>query len=272
MACWVLYGLQRRPAARQVGGHRNSFFFLTGPSRNRKPYTAFWCSKTSLHAAQANGPSLPFIALRPVSAPPSERVGVCRVAGVTTLDSGSAPSKNSRQRVNTSRVAVLTRLNTSTAVVLTVITFEHRLNVNAPALWWNALATRASFALPRLRWVSLHLFPDGKGRQQVCLPESRPRANGYSTCLFDANGYSIVVLSHQLHLRYSAWFYSLAWCVALYNLVRPVLYLATYACLVAFEVIISATINLWFAFFGHLSPPPSPFLGARMTSFRQQLS
>ena len=37
---------------------------------------AFWCSKTSLHAAQANGPSLPFIALRPVSAPPSERVGV----------------------------------------------------------------------------------------------------------------------------------------------------------------------------------------------------
>ena len=29
---------------------------------------AFWCSKTSLHAAQANGPSLPFIALRPVSA------------------------------------------------------------------------------------------------------------------------------------------------------------------------------------------------------------
>ena len=57
---------------------------------------AFWCSKTSLHAAQANGPSLPFIALRPVSAPPSERVGVCRVAGVTTLDSGSAPSKNSR--------------------------------------------------------------------------------------------------------------------------------------------------------------------------------
>ena len=60
---------------------------------------AFWCSKTSLHAAQANGPSLPFIALRPVSAPPSERVGVCRVAGVTTLDSGSAPSKNSRQRL-----------------------------------------------------------------------------------------------------------------------------------------------------------------------------
>ena len=88
---------------------------------------AFWCSKTSLHAAQANGPSLPFIALRPVSAPPSERVGVCRVAGVTTLDSGSAPSKNSRptrphltERVNTSRGAVLTRLNTSTAVVLTV--------------------------------------------------------------------------------------------------------------------------------------------------------
>ena len=37
---------------------------------------AFWCSTTSLHAAQANGPSLPFIALRPVSAPPSERVGV----------------------------------------------------------------------------------------------------------------------------------------------------------------------------------------------------
>ena len=29
---------------------------------------AFWCSKTSLHAAQAKGPSLPFIALRPVSA------------------------------------------------------------------------------------------------------------------------------------------------------------------------------------------------------------
>ena len=29
---------------------------------------AFWCSKTSLHAAQVKGPSLPFIALRPVSA------------------------------------------------------------------------------------------------------------------------------------------------------------------------------------------------------------
>ena len=33
----------------------------------------------------------------------------------------------------------------------------------------------------------------------------------------------------KLHLRYLVWFYSLTWCVALYNLVRTVLYLATYA-------------------------------------------
>ena len=57
----------------------------------------------------------------------AQRVRGRVAAGVTTLDSGGAPSKNSRptrphltERVNTSRGAVLTRLNTSTAVVLTV--------------------------------------------------------------------------------------------------------------------------------------------------------
>ena len=81
---------------------------------------AFWCSKTSLHAAQANGPSLPFTALASLST--AQRVRGRVAAGVTTLDSGGAPSKNSRptrphltERVNTSRGAVLTRLNTSTA-------------------------------------------------------------------------------------------------------------------------------------------------------------
>ena len=57
----------------------------------------------------------------------AQRVRGRVAAGVTTLDSGGAPSKNSRptrphltERVNTSRGAVLTRLNTSTAMVLTV--------------------------------------------------------------------------------------------------------------------------------------------------------
>ena len=68
------------------------------------------------------------------------------VAGVTTLDSGTrvallqiirashSPASNGACQ-HLSRGGVNTFEHLYTAVVLTVITFEHRLNVNAPALW-----------------------------------------------------------------------------------------------------------------------------------------
>ena len=57
---------------------------------------AFWCSKTSLHAAQAHGPSLPFIALRPVSAHRPASAWACgrRDNSVDSGNSRHSPASN----------------------------------------------------------------------------------------------------------------------------------------------------------------------------------